>query len=78
MHKLTFKNNKDRTLSRMLLWANCHKRRKPYTKTTTDEYVLWLVKDDGIYLMSPTDENFCLDGDEISSIVHAEGYKPTK
>ena len=78
MHKLTFKNNRDRTLSRMLLWANCHKRRKPYTKTTTEEYGLWLVKDEGIYLMSPTDEKFVNSRGVINTVVYARGYKPTK
>lgn len=78
MHKLTFKNNKDRTLSKMLLWANCHKRRKPYTKTTTEEYGLWLVKDEGIYLMSPTDEKFVDSKGVINTVVYARGYKPTK
>ena len=78
MHKLTFKNNKDRTLSRMLLWANCHKRRKPYTKTTTDEYGLWLVKDTGIYLTSPTDEKFVNSRGAVNTVGYAHGYKPTK
>ena len=78
MHKLTFKNNKDRTLSKMLLWANFHKRRKPYTKTTTEEYGLWLVKDEGIYLMSPTDEKFVDSRGVINTVIYAHGYKPTK
>ena len=69
MHKLTFKNDKRRTLSRMLLWANGNKRRKPYTKTTTKEYGLWLVKDEGIYLMSPTDEKFVDSKGVITTVV---------
>ena len=78
MHKLTFKNDKHRTLSKMMLWAKGNKRRKPYTKTTTKEYGLWLVKDEGIYLMSPTDEKFVDSRGVINTVVYAYGYKPTK
>jgi len=78
MAKLTFKNDKKDTLSRMMKFSNSHKRKYPYEEETTEDLGLWLVKDDGIYLMSPTKENFCLYDDEINSVVYAEGYKPTK
>jgi len=78
MAKLTFKNDKKDTLSRMMKFSNSHKRRYPYVEETTEDLGLWLVKDRGIYLMSPTNENFCLYDDEINSVVYAEGYKPTK
>ena len=71
MHKLTFKNDKANTLAKMLRWANGRPRRIPYTKTMTGAQGLWLVKDEGIYLMSPTDKKF-------KTVVYARGYKPTK
>jgi len=77
MHTLTFKNDKANTLSKMLEWANNHPRRIPYTKTTTDKHGLWLVKDHGIYLMSPTDENFVNSEGVKNTVVYAYGYKPT-
>ena len=78
MNRLTFKNDKVKTLSKMLRWANSQSRRIPYSKTTTDNQGLWLVKDDGIYLMSPTDENFVNKKGDVSTVVYARGYKPTK
>jgi hypothetical protein len=77
MARLTFKNDKQGTLSKMIEFSNSHKRKYPYEEETTEDLGLWLVKDDGIYLMSPTNENFCLD-DKINSVVYAKGYKPTK
>ena len=77
MARLTFKNDKQGTLSKMIEFSNSHKRQIPYAKKNTKDLGLWLVKDDGIYLMSPTKENFCLD-DKINSVVYAKGYKPTK
>ena len=78
MHKLIFRNDKANTLSKMLEWANNHPRRIPYTKTTTNKKGLWLVKDDGIYLMSPTDDNFVNSNGDKNTVVYAQGYKPTK
>jgi|TARA_B100001094_G_scaffold298834_1_gene323035 hypothetical protein len=78
MARLRFKNDKKDTLARMMKFSNSHKRKYPYEKETTEDLGLWLVKDDGIYLMSPTKESFCLYGDKINSVVYAEGYKPTK
>lgn len=71
MHKLIFKNDKAGTLAKMMKHSNAHKRRIPYTKEETYDYGLWLVKDEGIYLMSPTDKRF-------ETVVYARGYKPTK
>ena len=71
MHKLTFKNDKANTLAKMLRWANGRPRRIPYSTTITNSQGLWLVKDEGIYLMSPTDKKF-------RTVVYARGYKPTK
>jgi hypothetical protein len=70
MHKLIFKNDKARTLAKMMEHSNAHKRRIPYTQDETEDQGLWLVKDEGIYLMSPTDDRF-------DKVVYARGYKPT-
>ena len=78
MHKLTFKNDKANTLAKMLTWANDRQRRIPYTKTMTGAQGLWLVKDEGIYLMSPTDEKFVDEFGVVNTVVYARGYKPTK
>jgi len=77
MHNLIFKNDKAKTLTQMLEWSMRQERRKPYTKKPTNEHGFWLVKDDGIYLMSPTAKNFSI-GDKTNSVVYARGYKPTK
>ena len=52
-----------------------HDRKIPYVDETTDEYGLWLVKDEGIYLMAPTKERD-LDGDERCHVIYASGYSP--
>ena len=75
--KLIFKNDKAGTLAKMMEHSNAHKRRIPYTKEETYDYGLWLVKDHGIYLMSPTAENFIMSND-VNTVVYARGYKPTK
>ena len=78
MHKLTFKNDKANTLVKMLTWANGRPRRIPYSNDTTNSQGLWLVKDEGIYLMSPTDEKFVDEFGVVNTVVYARGYKPTK
>ena len=77
MPKLTFKKDTKNTLSKLMEFASTHKRYIPYVNEDTTDLGLWLVKDEGIYLMSPTKENFCL-GNAINSVVYASGYKPTK
>ena len=78
MNKLTFKNDKENTLKQMMEWSNNRPRRLPYTKDYTDELGLWLVKDEGIYLMSPSDESFVASDGVVNTVVYAQGYKPTK
>ena len=78
MHTLNFKNDAKGTLSKLVAFASAHPRKKPYTKKTTKELGVWLVKDDGIYLMSSTNKNFCLSEKDIHTVVYAQGYKPTK
>ena len=75
--KLIFKNDKAGTLVKMMEHSNTHKRRIPYTKDETEDQGLWLVKDEGIYLMSPTSENFTMT-DDVNTVIYARGYKPTK
>ena len=77
MHNLIFKNDKAKTLTQMLEWSMRQERRKPYNKKPTSQHGFWLVKDDGIYLMSPTTKNFAI-GDQKNTVVYARGYKPTK
>ena len=72
MHTLKFKSKEFR---RMLNFMIMHERRKPYTKEKTDEYGLWLVKDQGIYVMSPTSERDLVN-EESSHIIYAKGYSP--
>ena len=70
MHTLEFSNDEAGTLAQMLEHANTHKRMLPYCEGETEEQGLWLVKDRGIYLMSPTDCKF-------EKVVYASGYEPT-
>ena len=78
MTKLIFKENKNKDLRGMLAWAATHRRRIPYTEDYTDEHGLWLVKDDGIYLMASTDEKYVNQKGVVNTVVYARGYKPTK
>ena len=71
MHKLKFHNDKNNTLSDMIAWASDRPRKIPYVKEYTDDMGLWLVKDHGIYLMSPTDEKFTDAKGVINKVVYA-------
>ncbi len=76
---LVFNNNG--TLSKLVDFSRKRPRHIPYTKKTTDELGVWLVKDDGIYIMAPTKENFVdneLKGSNASTVVYAKGYEPTE
>ncbi len=78
MHTLKFTNDKARTLSQMVTFMETRQRRIPYTKEYSNDFGLWLVKDHGIYLMSPTDEKFVNTKGVVNTVVYAKGYKPTK
>ena len=70
MHKLTFKSNKTlRSLAKETL--NSKEFHLPYTKETTNTKSIFLVKDEGIYLM----DAFC-HKDELKYVVYASGYNP--
>ena len=65
----------------MMKHAKAHERKLPYSDETTKDQGLWLIKDDGIYLMSPTDKRFRSHGNlkaQHSTVAYANGYKPTK
>lgn len=68
--KLTFKS---KDLAPMLKHAMAHDRcLSPYDKTPTQKIGLWLIKDEGIYLMSPTTDK------RFRTVVYAQGYNPKK
>ena len=71
--KLIFKNDKAGTLAKMMKHSNAHKRRIPYTQDETEDQGLWIVKDEGIYLMSPTAENFIMTND-VNTVVYARHF----
>jgi len=69
MHRLKFKSD---GFQRMLTHMMKHERKIPYVQETTDEFGLWLVKDDGIYVMSPTEVRDT-DGGGVH-VIYAKGY----
>ena len=69
MHKLTFKSDE---FPRMLSHMRKHPRKIPYEEKNTARYGLWLIKDDGIYVMSPSDKRD-MDGDG-AHVIYADGY----
>lgn len=73
MHRLKFK---DDGFQRMLTHMMRHPRKLPYTTENTADYGLWLVKDDGIYVMSPChmeDRDIEFDGSSVH-VIYAKGY----
>ena len=74
---LHFTNNKE--LQDILKFQVSKPRSLPYGEGPTDEIGFVLVKDHGIYLMSPTDETMP-SGNKgtVSFVSYARGYKPTK
>ena len=73
MTRLHFKND---TLKRVVQHSQKVKRKLPYTDTYTDEMGVELVKDDGIYLMAPTQEERDRDENGKTVVCYAEGYSP--
>lgn len=69
MHTLKFKS---KGFARMITHMMKHPRKIPYVQETTDDYGLWLVKDDGIYVMSPSAERD-VDNDGVH-VIYANGY----
>ena len=72
MTKLTFKSSEGlKTLADQTLRTTFF--RKPYTKETTEEKGLWLVKDEGIYLMQAFYSK-----ERSAPIIYAESFDPSK
>ena len=71
-------------LAPMMKHAMAHERKLPYAEKVTKQQGLWLVKDEGIYLMSPTEKRFRNAWankslkPEHSTVVYANGDQPTK
>ena len=72
MHRLKFKSKE---FQRMLTHMMKHDRKIPYENETTDDYGLWLVKDNGIYVMSPSAKRD-MDGEGVH-VIYAKGYEKT-
>ena len=69
MHRLHFKSEE---FQRMLTHMMNNPRKIPYTTENTADYGLWLVKDDGIYVMAPS-ESRDLDNNGVH-VIYANGY----
>lgn len=69
MHRLHFKSEE---FQRMLTHMMNNPRKIPYTTENTADYGLWLVKDDGIYVMAPSEARD-LDNDGVH-VIYANGY----
>lgn len=52
-----------------------NERKIPYVDETTDEYGLWLVKDEGIYVMAPTWEKDIVRKNKCH-VIYARGFSP--
>ena len=65
MTRLHFKND---TLKRIVQHSQKVKRKIPYEDKHTKKMGVWLVKDDGIYLMAPTHEE--------TAVCYAQGFSP--
>ena len=76
MKYVTFKSN---DLKKIVKHSMENERRYPYTQNKAKEHGLWLVKDEGIYLMPSTDVKLRDDKREGRLlVVYARGYKPTE
>ena len=72
MHTLKFRSKE---FARMIDHMVNHDRKIPYVDETTNEYGLWLVKDEGIYLMSPSSERDIVSKNKCH-VIYARGYSP--
>ena len=75
MHTLNFNSNKSlKSLARETLKAETF--RQPYTNKTTKEKGVYLVKDEGIYLMNAFDSNNDKTPKQNGFVVYASGFNP--
>lgn len=73
MTRLHFKND---TLKRVVQHSQKVKRKIPYEDKYTKDMGVWLVKDEGIYLMAPTHEERDKDANGKTVVCYAEGFSP--
>jgi hypothetical protein len=73
MTRLHFKND---TLKRVVQHSQKVKRKIPYEDNYTKDMGVWLVKDEGIYLMAPTHEERDRDENGKTVVCYAEGFSP--
>lgn len=66
---------RSKEFARMIDHMVKHDRKVPYVDETTNEYGLWLVKDEGIYLMSPSSERDII-SENRCHVIYARGYSP--
>ena len=74
MTRLHFKND---TLKRVVQHSQKVKRKIPYEDKYTKDMGVWLVKDDGIYLMAPTHEERDKDENGKTVVCYAQGFSPS-
>ena len=72
MTKLNFKGA---LLKRVVKHSLSVKRKIPYVDEYTDDMGVWLVKDDGIYVMAPTHEERDRDENGHTIVCYANGYR---
>ncbi len=72
MTELTFKG---KLLKRVVKHSLSVKRKIPYEDEHTDEMGVWLVKDDGIYVMAPTHKERDKDEKGHTVVCYANGYR---
>ena len=72
MPELTFKG---KLLKRVVKHSLSVKRKIPYEDEYTDDMGVWLVKDQGIYVMAPTHEERDKDEKGHTVVCYANGYR---
>jgi len=76
---MTMLKFRSKGFTRMIQHMLKNERKIPYVDETTDEYGLWLVKDDGIYVMSPTLKRDLvidpIDRKKKCHVIYAKGYE---
>lgn len=73
MTMLTFKSKE---FPRMLEFMRNNDRKIPYSKGTTKDFGLHLVKDSGIYLMAGTVQADWMEHLKTCHVIYAQGYSP--
>ena len=66
---------RSKEFTRMIQHMLSNERKIPYVDESTDEYGLWLVKDEGIYVMAPTWEKDIVSKNKCH-VIYARGFSP--